>query len=216
MLLVNTIFSSIQGEGVYIGYKQLFLRLSACNLACDYCDENNSGGQELSNESIIKELETLNSSYHHSLSLTGGEPLLQVNELIKLLPLLKIDKYLETNSTLPANLGEIKHLISIFSLDFKPGYEKEFQQSLELVKNEDTFIKFILHPKQNYTDLKNALDIIQVINKDIPFILQPVTPHRNIKSMPPGQEIISAYNIAKKKLNDVRVIPQAHKFMHLT
>jgi len=32
------IFSSIQGEGIYIGYRQLFIRFSGCNLGCKYCD----------------------------------------------------------------------------------------------------------------------------------------------------------------------------------
>ena len=34
------VFSSVQGEGPYIGYKQLFMRFSDCNLNCNYCDTN--------------------------------------------------------------------------------------------------------------------------------------------------------------------------------
>ena len=35
---INEIFSSIQGEGPIVGYKQLFIRFCGCNLHCDYCD----------------------------------------------------------------------------------------------------------------------------------------------------------------------------------
>ncbi|MCW8893095.1 MAG: radical SAM protein, partial [Deltaproteobacteria bacterium] len=32
------IFSSIQGEGLLVGYRQIFLRFPECNLNCHYCD----------------------------------------------------------------------------------------------------------------------------------------------------------------------------------
>ena len=36
---VVEVFSSIQGEGVCLGHRQIFVRLGGCNLHCDYCDE---------------------------------------------------------------------------------------------------------------------------------------------------------------------------------
>ena len=38
--IIKEIFSSIQGEGPYIGEKQLFIRFCGCNLNCAYCDTN--------------------------------------------------------------------------------------------------------------------------------------------------------------------------------
>ena len=35
---VSEIFSSIQGEGKYVGCRQLFIRLIGCNMDCPYCD----------------------------------------------------------------------------------------------------------------------------------------------------------------------------------
>ena len=35
---IKEIFTSIQGEGPFIGHKQLFVRFCGCNLSCKYCD----------------------------------------------------------------------------------------------------------------------------------------------------------------------------------
>lgn len=213
-MLVSSIFSSIQGEGQYVGYRQIFIRLAGCNLSCDYCDEQDEG-KTMSVAEVLAKVLALNTTYHHSISITGGEPLLQVNELLQLIPDLPLPVYLETSSSLPNHLREIKDKIDIFSLDFKPGYEAEFQASLELVKDEDTQVKFILMHQQPITVLKQAVDIVKLVNKDIPFIIQPVTPHRTVKHMPSSDEILAAYTFAKGRLNEVRVIPQTHKMMHL-
>ncbi len=37
---ISEIFCSIQGEGLYLGQKQIFVRFAGCNLDCDYCDES--------------------------------------------------------------------------------------------------------------------------------------------------------------------------------
>ena len=40
---IKEIFTSVQGEGPYVGYKQLFIRFCNCNLKCNYCDTDFSG-----------------------------------------------------------------------------------------------------------------------------------------------------------------------------
>lgn len=108
-LQVNEIFGpTIQGEGRSAGKDVLFLRLSLCNLACDWCDskytwdwKNYDRKKEIHPtefEDIIKELEKRNLK---SLVITGGEPLIQYKSLAKFLDLLK-DWWIEieTNGTL--------------------------------------------------------------------------------------------------------------------
>ncbi|HWI54270.1 MAG TPA: 7-carboxy-7-deazaguanine synthase QueE, partial [Desulfobacteria bacterium] len=88
------IFSSVQGEGLYLGVKQIFIRFAGCNLKCKYCDTPfepetgfrvevpaGSGRFDLyqnpvTPDQIIDIIKRLDPQLCHSISLTGGEPLL--------------------------------------------------------------------------------------------------------------------------------------------
>ncbi len=119
-------FSSIQGEGIYIGERQIFVRFLMCNLSCSYCDtqdclipqktyrvEQTPGKRDfkiLNNPVGIDELcgtvDQFNNvkGLNHSIAITGGEPLLQVDFLKNFFPKLKergLTIYLETNGTMP-------------------------------------------------------------------------------------------------------------------
>lgn len=212
-MYLSEIFSSIQGEGLYLGYKQIFLRTAGCNISCDYCDENIDNGRYFKPEEIIAKVNELNKTWHHSISLTGGEPLLQVNDFLTVIPDLPLPIMLETNATLPAHLKEIIGKIDIYSMDYKPGYEHEFMECLTLVKNEDVYVKYILLPDAKVVEIRELGKMIESINKDIPLIIQPVTPCKNIKRFPSQEQIMNAYSLLKKQLNDVRVIPQTHKII---
>lgn len=212
---ITDIFSSIQGEGIYIGYRQIFIRFAGCHLSCEYCDENTSEGKTMTQDDVIDAVNELNKTFHHSISLTGGEPLLQVDKLKKLIPNLPLPIYLETSATLPQHLEEIYKNIDIFSFDFKPGYEDEFLKCLNLVKDENVFIKYIVLKETTAKEIRDAAKLISTLNQDIPFILQPVTPHRKIKHRPHRDNLLAFEAIARKSLNDVRVVPQVHKTLGL-
>lgn len=74
------VFSSIQGEGLLVGKRQIFIRFAGCNLNCSYCDtpesRDPSCGEELSADQLQGMVENLVTPDFHSLSITGGEPLL--------------------------------------------------------------------------------------------------------------------------------------------
>ena len=106
---VKEIFASIQGEGPYVGYKQLFVRFCNCNLKCNYCDtefSSNSGFIEICPNELAQKVNEYKNV--HSVSLTGGEPLLSVEFLRDFLPLVNKKIYLETNATLSDKFLEIK------------------------------------------------------------------------------------------------------------
>ncbi|MCK5661099.1 MAG: 7-carboxy-7-deazaguanine synthase QueE, partial [Methanosarcinales archaeon] len=51
---IYEIFNSIQGEGPYVGMRQVFVRFCGCNLACEYCDTYESRKDVISNCSVEK------------------------------------------------------------------------------------------------------------------------------------------------------------------
>lgn len=86
MLKINEIFYSIQGETTYVGCPTVFVRLTACNLRCTYCDTKYSyyDGSLRTLESILQEVDSHKAP---NVCITGGEPLLQkeVHTLMSLL-----------------------------------------------------------------------------------------------------------------------------------
>ena len=140
------IFSSIQGEGIYVGQSQIFIRFARCNLNCSYCDTSApTGVRELSSRQALREISRLSRIRQSSgnkkilvshvptgfnkqagnfevVSLTGGEPLVQAGFLEEFLPALKkagYKTYLETNGTLVRSLARVIKWIDIIAMDLK-------------------------------------------------------------------------------------------------
>jgi 7-carboxy-7-deazaguanine synthase len=75
-LVVNEIFYSVQGESTHAGRPCAFVRLTACNLRCNYCDTEYAfyEGRRMTVAEVVEQVE----GYHCPLvEITGGEPLLQ-------------------------------------------------------------------------------------------------------------------------------------------
>src|SRR3989338_900100 len=113
---ISEIFSSLQGEGPYLGVKQIFVRFGRCNMHCHYCDElekmKKEAFTEYSLDRLLEEIDSFEIERwpHHSVSLTGGEPLFYTRFLKNLMPKLKekgFVTYMETNGTFPAELKEV-------------------------------------------------------------------------------------------------------------
>jgi len=104
---VIEIFRSRQGEGPNAGREAVFLRLALCNLRCVWCDTKYSwrDGVDMSIYDVYSRLIELGYDVKH-LIVTGGEPLLWINELMPLLRMIKnLGWYVEveTNGTIPPN-----------------------------------------------------------------------------------------------------------------
>ncbi len=218
---IKEIFESIQGEGPFVGVNQLFIRFCGCNLNCDYCDTDFgvNGAESYTAQSlaqIIKKEYDL--SKIHSISLTGGEPLLHadfINEFSQLLPQSKI--YLETNATLSAELLKVKDKIDIISADIKlpssTGKDtfKLHDEFLSSCNGILTFAKIVFD--ENITN--DEIQICANLGKKygIELVLQP---KMNGDKMSIDNNFCQ--NILNKFLNiypNVRLIPQVHKFLNV-
>jgi organic radical activating enzyme len=144
------IFSGIQGEGIYVGVRQIFVRFCGCNRHCRYCDtqeacqptercaiEQAPGSRHfldfknpLTLSETVRAITSLNPfrGLHDSASLTGGEPLLHPDFIAALCPTLDtqgLPIYLETNGTLPDALeraiGGVHHVAMDIKLESATG-----------------------------------------------------------------------------------------------
>lgn len=78
-LKVNEIFYSLQGEGGRTGEASIFVRLSGCNLACDFCDTDFIYGKYMSVQEILDKIGRFGCKW---IIWTGGEPALQLTDAI--------------------------------------------------------------------------------------------------------------------------------------
>ena len=76
LLTINEIFYSIQGESTYAGRPCVFVRLTACDLRCSWCDTEYAfyEGRKQSLDDVLAEVDRLDCPL---VEVTGGEPLLQ-------------------------------------------------------------------------------------------------------------------------------------------
>lgn len=234
------VFSSIQGEAKYVGARQLFVRFTGCNLHCAYCDtadsftppkealiESHAGSREfiaqsnpLSVEALAQHMNCLLAEMpHHSISFTGGEPLLSAAVIKQLRQLVKGKFFLETNGTLPEKLADILADIDIISMDIKlPDVVErelwaEHQSFLKIAAAKEVFVKIVVGASTTESDFRRAVDLMADVDKKILLIIQPVTPLGGCLAAPPEQ-ILAFQQLALTKLDDVRVIPQTHKFIN--
>ena len=116
------IFSSFQGEGLFIGQRQIFVRFAGCNLNCNYCDTNDSksekSGKLMTVEEVLAAIENIRTPDCHVISFTGGEPSLYPEFINEIASRTDLKILLETNGTLPEKIDSIEKL-DIVSLDIK-------------------------------------------------------------------------------------------------
>lgn len=232
---ITEIFSSIQGEGPHLGQKQIFVRFSGCNLSCKYCDTDSKPRKHckvydtpdsfrkipnpLSCEDLASEINKFRPELHHSISLTGGEPLLHAEFLKNFLenrPELNI--YLETNGTLPEKLEIIAPYINIVSMDVKvpssTGQSLFFREHAEFIKALDAFykeffIKIVVNREINEQEINQVKELLKTSRREVSLVLQP----ESNKDM--ATTLFALQNELLRDIKDVRIIPQMHKYLNL-
>ena len=213
---IKEIFTSIQGEGPYIGQKHIFVRFCRCNLNCKYCDTDFDikNSKKYSPFALFDLLKNIDAD---TISFTGGEPLMEVEFLKEFLKEYKnkLNKkiYLETNGVLYKNLEKIIDFIDIISMDIKlksaSGMENfnENKKFLDIAPKKEVFIKIVFDKNVKDEEIIKTTSIIKKYNSLI--ILQPKMP------MDKDMDIEKIFNKFYKHYKNIRLIPQVHKFLNL-
>jgi 7-carboxy-7-deazaguanine synthase len=244
-LLVAEVFSAIQGEGALVGERQVFVRLAGCNIRCGYCDqpealERRPGPCRLERTAGRRDWETRSSPLplpdlvgavdrlwdqlpHHSVSLTGGEPLMQSRKLAALLPLWAASRrqvMVETNGTLPAGLARVLPWVQLVSMDLKlpsvdgeavdPGLQRRF---LEVARQRQVWTKIVVGPSTDEGELAGAVAMVHETAPEAEVYLQPVTPFGSVAAAPLPDQVLGWQELALRLHPRVRVVPQTHKLI---
>jgi len=208
---ISEIFESIQGEGLEVGKKHIFIRFTRCNLNCSYCDTDFSAKKEYSLDEVVK---ILNEFDCDTISLTGAEPLLEADFILKLAKKTNKRLYLETNGTLYKELKKVIDYISVVSMDIKlksaTGEKNRFldnEKFLSCASLKEVFIKVVFDNLITDEEIYEVIRLAKLNNT--PIILQPKMPMNKDLAL---KEI---FNKFYSNYKNIRLIPQTHKFLHL-
>jgi len=214
---IAEVFDSIQGEGIYIGEEQVFVRFFGCNLSCRFCDTKLTRFIEYEADELLEKIKQYPKGFH-SISFTGGEPLLQKDYLKEVLKLTSRDgykNYLETNGTLPDELAEVIDYLDIVAMDLKfPSstgagpFWGEHRRFLKIASSREVFLKAVICQSTEEGDLMQALKLIREINQSAILVLQPNSFENDGRLI---DKLMRFKDISRRENVRVRIIPQMHK-----
>jgi 7-carboxy-7-deazaguanine synthase len=157
-LVVNEIFTSIQGESSHAGRPCVFVRLTYCNLRCGYCDTQDAftEGKEMS---IGEVLDSVRASGPRLVEVTGGEPLLQpgVYELMRRICDEGFDCLLETSGSLDISRVDprVKRIMDL-KCPSSGMAERNRWKNIDQLKEGDE-LKFVIGTRGDYDWARQAM-----------------------------------------------------------
>ncbi len=205
MLTINEIFHSIQGESTHAGRPCVFVRLTACDLRCSWCDTTYAfhEGRKMSVDEVVARVAEYGCDV---VEITGGEPLLQ-NEVYRLMDRLLAGRrtvMLETGGHL--SVDQVPDGV-IRIIDVKcPGSgeaAKNHWPNLDVLRAADE-VKFVLKDRADYDYARGVVSRHDLTNRCAAVHFSPV------------HGVLDAQELAAWVLEDrlsVRVQLQLHKFI---
>ena len=238
-LVVNEIYLSLQGESTFAGLPCVFIRLTACNLRCSYCDTAYAftEGRTMPVAAITQEVLRLAKPFEAGshfpvrggdgklplVELTGGEPLLQKNALPLMTNLCEAGFTVLLETSGAHDIGQVDPRVRRI-MDLKcpsSGEEgKNRWENLPLLKNTDE-IKFVIGTVEDYEWTKRMIyqhRLAEVCPLLVSWVhpLAPAQQHKSLKPVPSGQTPITRQQLAEKIIADalpVRMQVQLHKIL---
>ena len=232
-LVINEIYLSLQGESTWAGLPCVFVRLTACNLRCSYCDTAYAftEGQKMPLADALARVEVLARPFAHGpagqrlplVELTGGEPLLQKSAL----PLMRalcdagFTVLLETSGALDVAPVDprVRRIMDLKCPNSGESARNRWENLAELKATDE--VKFVISTQEDYDWAKRVMGE-HGLPQICPCLFSwaaPLEPHQQDKSLrpaPPGQTPISRTQLAEKIIADalpVRFQLQMHKFI---
>jgi len=233
-LVINEIYLSLQGESTFAGLPCVFIRLTACDLRCSYCDTAYAftEGKKMTLPAIQHEVRKLATPFRHAdlrspnsklplVELTGGEPLLQKNSL-PLMQQLCDDGFtvlLETSGA--HDISEVDprvHRIMDLKCPASGEVERNRTENIPHLKSTDE-IKFVIGTVEDYDWAKRQIAIYK-LDTVCPLLfswvhpLAPEQQHKALKKVPTGLTPISRQQLVDRIIADalpVRFQIQMHK-----
>jgi len=153
-MYITEIYKSIQGESTFAGLPCVFVRLTGCNLRCDWCDSEYTftGGHRMALEEVLERVEQL-SPGGGLVEITGGEPMLQEREVVPLMQTLLDTGFtvlLETSGERPLE-SVPKGVVKIVDVKCPDsGAADTFRiQNLDAIDSKDE-VKFVIASRNDY------------------------------------------------------------------
>jgi 7-carboxy-7-deazaguanine synthase len=205
MLTVNEIFHSIQGESTFAGEPCVFVRLTACDLRCRWCDTPYAfyEGRRMSVDEVLREVERFNC---RTVEVTGGEPLLQRDVYPLMSRLLEAGKVVLLETGGHRSIEEVPAGV-VRIVDVKcPGSgesEKMDWDNLKRVTKADQ-VKFVINDRRDYEFAREVVTREGLTHRVGAVLFSPV------------HGVMDARELAAWILADalpVRLQLQAHKFI---
>jgi len=204
-LTVNEIYQSIQGESTWAGERCVFVRLTFCDLRCNYCDTEYAfyEGKKTSLREIIDRVSTFDCPL---VEITGGEPLLQPN----VLPLMSMlcdtghAVLLETSGAHDISKVDSRvHRIMDLKTPGSGEAEKNFWSNTEHLTKLDE-VKFVMGSREDYEWSREKIENFNLTQRCRAVLFSPI-----FGRIDPRQ--IVEWILADKL--DVRFQLQMHKFI---
>jgi 7-carboxy-7-deazaguanine synthase len=235
-LVVNEIYLSLQGESTFAGLPCVFIRLTACDLRCSYCDTAYAftEGKKKTLAEILADVRRMSGPFGNFkfqisnfklplVELTGGEPLLQKNSL-PLMQSLCDDGFtvlLETSGAHDISPFDPRvHCIMDLKCPSSGEVARNRMENLAHLKATDE-IKFVIGTVEDYEWAKQQI-AAHKLNAICPLLfswVHPLAPEQQskvLKKVPAGLTPISRRNLAEKIIADalpVRFQIQQHKII---
>lgn len=230
-LVVNEIYLSLQGESTFAGLPCVFVRLTACNLRCSYCDTAYAftEGKRMALGEIRARVQELAEPFGAGIQnarlplveFTGGEPLLQPNS-VPLMKTLCDDGFtvlLETSGALDiAPVDPRVRRIMDLKCPSSGECERNRLENLAHLKASDE-VKFVIGTREDYEWAKEQLKR-HCLTEICPVLFSwvaPLAPHqqdKSLKNVPAGQTLITRLELVERMTADalpVRFQLQMHK-----